>query len=76
MEACVRILSSGLTAAIYGPTSGKDEDKTLFQMAQFNDYPHDLCQSDVLQVQRSWNIFWVLVLFEDFAHGCNCHAVD
>jgi hypothetical protein len=48
MEACVKILTiclpNGLTAAIYGPTSGKDEDKVLFRMAEFDDYMQELCE--------------------------------
>jgi DDE superfamily endonuclease len=47
MEACIKVLTiflpNGLTAAIYGPTSGKQEDKTLFRLAEFDDYLHDLC---------------------------------
>jgi hypothetical protein len=48
MEACLKILTiclpNGMTAAIYGPTSGRDEDKALFRLAEFDDYIQDLCQ--------------------------------
>ena len=46
-EACLKILTiclpNGLTAAVYGPTAGREEDKTLFRMAEFDDYLADLC---------------------------------
>ena len=47
MEACLKILtivlSNGITAAVYGPTSGRDDDRTLFRLAQFNEFLVDLC---------------------------------
>jgi DDE superfamily endonuclease len=47
MEACVKILTvcfpNGLTAAIYGPTSGRNDDRTLFHLSQFDDYLMELC---------------------------------
>jgi hypothetical protein len=46
-EACVKILTiclpNGMTAAIYGPTSGRQGDKTLHRMAEFDDFLQDLC---------------------------------
>jgi hypothetical protein len=39
-------LPNGLTAAIYGPASGKDEDKTLFRLAEFDEYLQQLCEED------------------------------
>jgi hypothetical protein len=46
-EACVKILTiclpNGMTAAVYGPTSGRQGDKTLFCLAEFDDFLHDLC---------------------------------
>jgi DDE superfamily endonuclease len=48
MEACLKILTivlpNGMTAAVYGPTSGREEDKTLFRMAQFDDFLKELCE--------------------------------
>jgi DDE superfamily endonuclease len=48
MEACIKILTiclpNGLTAAVYGPTSGRDDDRELFRLAQFDDFLLDLCQ--------------------------------
>jgi hypothetical protein len=48
MEGCVKILTillpNSITTAVYGPTSGKSEDKTLFHMAQFDDYMRELCE--------------------------------
>ena len=48
MEACVKLLTimlpNGITAALYGPTSGRSEDKALFRLAEFDDYIHDLCE--------------------------------
>lgn len=48
MEACVKILTlllpNGLTASIYGPTSGRKEDKTLFRLAEYDEFLLDLCQ--------------------------------
>jgi hypothetical protein len=32
-----------MTAAVYGPTSGRQEDKALFRLAQFDDFLVDLC---------------------------------
>jgi DDE superfamily endonuclease len=47
MEACVKILTiclpNGLTAAIYGPTSGRNDDRTLFHLSQFDDYLMQVC---------------------------------
>jgi hypothetical protein len=37
-------LPNGLTAAIYGPTSGKQEDKAMFHLAEFDDYLRYLCE--------------------------------
>jgi hypothetical protein len=47
MEACVKILTiclpNGMTAAVYGPTSGREGDMTLFRLSEFDDYLRDLC---------------------------------
>jgi hypothetical protein len=47
MEAYVNILTiclpNGLTAAIYGPTSGRNDDRTLFHLSQFDDYLMQVC---------------------------------
>jgi hypothetical protein len=32
-----------MTAAMYGPTSGRQSDKTLFRLAEFDDFLRDLC---------------------------------
>ena len=36
-------LPNGLTAAVYGLTSGHQDDRTLFCLAQFDDFMRDLC---------------------------------
>ena len=36
-------LPNGLTGAVYGPTSGRQDDRTLFRLGQFDDFILDLC---------------------------------
>ena len=47
MEACVKVLTialpNGLTAALYGPTSGREDDRRLFTLSEMDDYMVDLC---------------------------------
>lgn len=47
MQACLKILTiclpNGLTGAVYGPTSGRDDDRELFRLSQMDDYMLDLC---------------------------------
>jgi len=46
-QACVKILTiclpNGMTAAVYGPTSGRRDDRTLFRLAEFDEFLVDLC---------------------------------
>jgi len=48
MEACVKILTillpNGLTGAVYGPTSGREDDRRLFSLSELDDYLMELCQ--------------------------------
>ena len=48
MEACEKILTiclpNGMTAACYGPTSGRDNDIELFRLSQMDDMLLELCQ--------------------------------
>ena len=47
MEACCKILSIVLPngiSVIYGPTSGREDDRTLFRLSELDDYMLDLCQ--------------------------------
>ena len=47
MEACVKILTialpNGITGAVYGPTSGHEDDRTLFTLSEMDEYMVDLC---------------------------------
>jgi hypothetical protein len=47
MEACMKLLTiclpNGLTGAVYGPTSGRQDDQTLFRLGQFDNFMRDLC---------------------------------
>ena len=47
MEACMKLLTiclpNGLTGAVYGPTSGRQDDRTLFRLGQFDRFIMDLC---------------------------------
>lgn len=49
MEACCKILSvvlpNGLSV-IYGPTSGREDDRTLFRLSELDDYLMGLCQTN------------------------------
>jgi hypothetical protein len=42
MEACIKLLTiclpNGMCGAVYGPTSGRQDDRTLFRLAQFDEY--------------------------------------
>jgi hypothetical protein len=48
MEACIKMLTiclpNGMTSAVYGPTSGRQDDQTLFCLAQFDEFLIELCQ--------------------------------
>ena len=48
MEACVKLLTiclpNGMTAAVFGPTSAREGDLTLFCMAEFDNYLQELCE--------------------------------
>jgi DDE superfamily endonuclease len=48
MEACVKILTiclpNGITAAVYGPTSGRRNDLTLFRLSDLDDHIMEICQ--------------------------------
>ena len=50
MEACCKILTiclpNGLTVCMYGPTSGRQEDKTLFHLSELDNYLRDLCETN------------------------------
>jgi hypothetical protein len=47
MEACMKLLTiclpNGMTGAVYGPTSGRQDDRTLFWMANFDRFIMELC---------------------------------
>jgi hypothetical protein len=47
MEACLKVLSiqlpNGMTGAVYGPTSRRQDDRTLFHLAHFDNFIMDLC---------------------------------
>ena len=47
MEACLKILTiclpNGMTAAVYGPTSGRDDDRELFRLSHLDDFLTALC---------------------------------
>jgi DDE superfamily endonuclease len=47
MEACLKVLTivlpNGLYGAIYGPTSGRDNDIELFRLSQLDNVMSDLC---------------------------------
>lgn len=36
-------LPNGLTAAVYGPTSGRKEDKSMFKLGEFDEHLMELC---------------------------------
>ena len=46
-QACVKILTiclpNGMTAAVYGPTSGREGDLALWRLAEFDDFLLGLC---------------------------------
>jgi isopentenyl phosphate kinase len=48
MEACIKMLTiclpNGMTSAVYGPTSRRQDDWTLFCLAQFDEVLIELCQ--------------------------------
>ena len=50
MEACVKILTmvlpNGMTAAVYGPTSGRDNDIELFRLSQLDDLLTEVCVNE------------------------------
>jgi DDE superfamily endonuclease len=50
MEACVKVLTvclpNGLTVAIYGPTLGRNDDRSLFHLSQFDDYLMEMCSME------------------------------
>ena len=47
-QACLKILTiiltNGITAAVYGPTSGRQSDRKLLRWADFDDYLKELCE--------------------------------
>jgi hypothetical protein len=47
MEACMKLLTiclpNGMTGAVYGPTSGRQDDRTLFRLADFDRFILELC---------------------------------
>jgi hypothetical protein len=47
MEACLKLLAiclpNGMCGAVYGLTSGRQDDRTLLWLAQFDEFLVDLC---------------------------------
>jgi hypothetical protein len=47
MEACIKLLTinlpNGMCGTVYGPTSGRQDNHTIFRMAHFDDFIMELC---------------------------------